>query len=553
MKFNMKKNKSRILGMVAAAVLAGATCLTSVSADQSEIKLVYDLKSYKEVVDENLQVTISSNYTSIDSSIDYIIRDTNSNLIFGANQPNIKGNKIIKASLYAEAYTKAGIKISNSYTYTTESIPNNFNHSTIYQYVNEEGKIDTNGDGLYETNIFSDIDADGYIEFSIPITVTNEINKFNISNYSFAKLGYDRENADSTYGFSKVRVDITYEVTDNKLNAADLAKNLICEDKAFINENNNPIYPEYYGITAFSAGKTVEATYPFKSTLYPKNGENNVIAALTAPKKSGSYYTAPVAVINDVIANNEDVIFTFVTYNGYVVNGRGYDTKQDIYTWYNPTFSQHLYSSYYSPFGVTAYDNYGSYSSAWGINLFSGGLVVNSEVTMQLNETDAFTWGDNTLTFKWSDITSDEKVSNAKGYLSSMLLYTPVDWYWDSLIISTDNTEEIICGDVTAGAGLEEETEIIIDEDSSYEEIITPIDDELPIEVIEENDEIVTDTKEETAEVLISVEETTPEITTITEEIMPVSESPKTGNPSAILSVIPVACAALAIIAKKKK
>ena len=102
------------------------------------------------------------------------------------------------------------------------------------------------------------------LEFSIPITVTNEINKFNISNYSFAKLGYDRENADSTYGFSKVRVDITYEVTDNKLNAADLAKNLICEDKAFINENSNPVYPEYYGITAFSAGKTVEAAYPFK-------------------------------------------------------------------------------------------------------------------------------------------------------------------------------------------------------------------------------------------------------------------------------------------------
>ena len=546
MKFNMKKNKSRILGMVAAAVLAGVTCLTSVSADQSDIKLVYDLKSYKEVVDENAQVTISSNYTSIDSSIDYIIRDTNSNLIFGANQPNIKGNKIIKASLYVEAYTKAGIKISNSYTYTTESMPNDFNYSTIYQYVNEEGKIDTNGDGLYETSIFSDIDADGYIEFSIPITVTNEINKFNISNYSFAKLGYDRENADSTYGFSKVRVDITYEVTDNKLNAADLAKNLICEDKAFINENNNPVYPEYYGITAFSAGKTVEAAYPFKSTLYPKEGENNVIAALTAPKKSGSYYTAPIAVINDVIANNEDVIFTFVTYNGYVVNGRGYDTKQDIYTWYNPTFSQHLYSSYYSPFGVTAYDNYGSYSSAWGINLFSGGLVVNSEVTMQLNETDAFTWGDNTLTFKWSNITSDEKISNAKGYLSSMLLYTPVEWYWESLVISVDNTEELVEEDVAAGAGLEEESEIIIDEDSTYEEIITPIDDELPIEIIEEDIPEDIETIDETIEEEIETD-------IIIEEILPEAESPKTGNPSIALALIPIACAATAIIAKQKR
>ena len=358
-----------------------------------------------------------------------------------------------------------------------------------------------------------------------------------------------------------MKVDITYEITDNKLKAEDLAKNLVCGDRAFINEDNNFIYPEYYGITAFSAGKTVEAIYPFKSTLYPEGQENNVIAALVSLKKNGNYYTNPTAIINDIIANNKDVIFTFVTYNGYIVDGRGYDAKPNSYSWYNPSFNQHLYNSYYSPFGVIPYDNYNYYSPTWGVNLFSGGLVVNREVTMQLNETDAFTWGNNTLTFKWSDITSDEKVSNAKGYLYSMLLYTPVDWYWDSLIISTDNTEEIIYEDVTAGAGLEEEaeiiideeTEIIIDEDSSYEEIITPIDDELPIEVIEENDEIVTDAIEETTEILTSTEETTPEITTITEEIIPISESPKTGNPSIALALIPIACAATAIIANKKK
>ena len=232
--------------------------------------------------------------------------------------------------------------------------------------------------------------------------------------------------------------------------------------------------------------------------------------------------------------------------NGYVVNGRGYDTKQDIYTWYNPTFSQHLYSSYYSPFGVTAYDNYGSYSSAWGINLFSGGLVVNSEVTMQLNETDAFTWGDNTLTFKWSNITSDEKISNAKDYLSSMLLYTPVDWYWDSLVISVDNTEELVEEDVAAGAGLEEESEIIIDEDSTYEEIITPVDDELPIEIIEEDIPEDIETIDETTEEEIETD-------IIIEEILPEAESPKTGNPSVALALIPIACAATAIIAKQKR
>ena len=174
---------------------------------------------------------------------------------------------------------------------------------------------------------------------------------------------------------------------------------------------------------------------------------------------------------------------------------------------------------------------------------------------MQLNETDAFTWGDNTLTFKWSNITSDEKISNAKGYLSSMLLYTPVDWYWVSLVISVDNTEELLEEDVSVGAGLEEESEIIIDEDSTYEEIITPIDDELPIEIVEEDIpediETIDETIEEEIETDIIIEEEI-ETDVIVEEILPEAESPKTGNPSVALALIPVACAAAAIIAKQK-
>ena len=113
----------------------------------------------------------------------------------------------------------------------------------------------------------------------------------------------------------------------------------------------------------------------------------------------------------------------------------------------------------------------------------------------------------------------------------------------DGIPISTDNTEGTICEDVTAGVGLDEESEIIIDEDSTYEEIITPIDDELPTEIIEEDIPEDIETIDETIEEEIETD-------IIIEEILPEAESPKTGNPSIALALIPIACAATAIIAK---
>ncbi|MCI7767520.1 MAG: hypothetical protein MSJ26_06020 [Oscillospiraceae bacterium] len=315
-------------------------------------------------------------------------------------------------------------------------------------------------------------------------------------------------------------------------------KGLIKPDTALASE------PTTVAVGSFTAGSAEEAIIPFKSTLTPGKSvwtvtnadgstkdivtkENDVVWALENRKAGGNYYTKPIAVINDAIANHTNVTFTFTSYDGYVgtykshalnqwVNiDQGYGYQTSSFDWHNPTFGQHLYApsldnnlNHYSLFDSDDYDMYGSYSSAWGINLFTGAVVVNNAITMQLSDVDTFNWGSNTLTFDWFDITDDGKITDAKTFLTSMLLYTPVDWYWDKLtVVVTDEERE----DIDAGAGLEDEPEVIEDEP----------------EVVE------TEAETEAAPV----------------EAAP---SPATGNAPVALAVIPVALAAAAVVAKKR-
>jgi DNA repair exonuclease SbcCD nuclease subunit len=183
---------------------------------------------------------------------------------------------------------------------------------------------------------------------------------------------------------------------------------------------------------------------------------------------------------------------------------------------------------------------YGSYSSAWAQNLISAGLVVNSELTMQLNDTKKLVWNENQLTFNWFDVTDETKITRANQILTTMLLYTPVDWYWDSLDVTVIEPEEE--EDVNAGEGIEEDGEVL-DEEIEEEEV-----EEEEVEEEEEDweeEEVEEETEPEIEEV--EVEETEAEVV----EVAPVA-SPKTGNSPIALAVIPVALAAAAVVAKKR-
>ena len=289
---------------------------------------------------------------------------------------------------------------------------------------------------------------------------------------------------------------------------------------------------------------------------------NDVIAAI---RRSG-VGTSPLSVLNDAIANDLDVQFTFTSAAGNIVTAAtharqkwtkfgetlSYDPGS---TWSKTAFGQHLYSNSYSsvasPYTGASFtpaytynasdatsDMYGSYSSAWAQNLVSAGLVVNSELTMQLNDTKKLVWNENQLTFNWFDVTDETKITRANQILTTMLLYTPVDWYWDSLDVTVIEPEEE--EDVNAGEGIEEDGEVL-DEEIEEEEV----EEE---EVEEEEDWEEEEEEEEEPEIEeVEVEETEVEVV----EVAPVA-SPKTGNSPIALAVIPVALAAAAVVAKKR-
>ena len=291
---------------------------------------------------------------------------------------------------------------------------------------------------------------------------------------------------------------------------------------------------------------------------------NDVIAAI---RRSG-VGTSPLSVLNDAIANDLDVQFTFTSAAGNIVTAAtharqkwtkfgeslSYDPGS---AWSKSAFGQHLYSNKYSnvsaPWNGASFtpaytynasdatsDMYGSYSSAWAQNLISAGLVVNSELTMQLNDTKKLVWNENQLTFNWFDVTDETKITRANQILTTMLLYTPVDWYWDSLDVTVIEPEEE--EDVNAGEGIEEDGEVL-DEEIEEEEV-----EEEEVEEEEEDweeEEVEEETEPEIEEV--EVEETEAEVV----EVAPVA-SPKTGNSPIALAVIPVALAAAAVVAKKR-
>lgn len=406
-------------------------------------------------------------------------------------------------------------------------------------------------------------DAVAKLTYKVPNTVN--LNKADGWGWDVDASVENINNVADKYFYDNLYKDVTMSAevfAGGFFNANGTKKGMIKPTTALVSD------PTTVAVGSFTSGVAGNIIIPFKTTLNPKSwvittydskgkavktpiAENDVIAAIGGRKDGGNYYTRPIAVINDAIANHEHVTFTFTSYAGYVATeksklmnqwvtiGAGYDyeTSGKGYDWHNPTFGQHLYTTIDKSFSskddsyalmdvdITQYDQYGSYlSGTWATNLFTGAIVVNKDITMQLSDTAAFEWGTNTLTFDWNRMVNDEnRVTEAKEFLTSMLFYTPVDWYWDSLsvVVAADDGESI-----DAGEGLDGEGDVI--------------DDEEPADIVDE------------PETEPEVVETEPEV--VETEAAPVDKapSPSTGNAPVALAVIPVALAAAAVVAKKR-
>ncbi|MDR0943428.1 MAG: hypothetical protein LBM41_02745 [Ruminococcus sp.] len=267
-----------------------------------------------------------------------------------------------------------------------------------------------------------------------------------------------------------------------------------------------------------------------------KNADNDangcVVLKSTNKAAANNNYKNVQAVLNDCITSYDNVTFTFNTAKDKVIQNAGSDYN-DFYTgsqpWYGGT------DKYMNAFGQSIYNLYGDEGSgnqpfdpniyfqpfaSLGVayNLFSGALIINDSYTMQLADTNVFSYNGTSLTFDWDTLRDNiyTTTNTALDLIWTMKLATSVDWYWDSL----DVAFAVDSGDTGESAAPVTEDDELIDEEITDAPVDEPTD-ELP-EVLPE------------------------------EPVAPAA-NPGTGNAPIALAVIPVALAAAAIIAKKRK
>lgn len=381
---NFKKIFVSLLTSVAMIFSAGAT----VSAET----YTYDLKTYENSNNSSI-VYYTIEYGPTVNNNPFLIKKDSE--VFIASFVNTNVTDILSVSIETEQIANAGGLYANSATQK-------------YGYTKDSQIAASSNFYSYSPNIF----YGKYVE--IPFNITNG---FSVGQ-SLNTLGYS-SNCD--YGFNHLKLVFTCRIAKNYINEQPSGTveivNIVDEKGENIRPNratftySNDITREYKVYPFRTSFRTFAYLTDDGTTLYT----NDVFTALRTSKSiNGQYYFNPIAHINDLIAENDDISFTFVSY---------YNTQ-----------------NVYNPFNYINMD------------LFSGSLVINKEFTLSLYDTESFSWNKDRLTFNWSTLT-ENKVTNANKFLTSMNLYTTRDWYWDSLIIETINNEEVAVEDVSAGAG----------------------------------------------------------------------------------------------------
>lgn len=339
----------------------------------------------------------------------------------------------------------------------------------------------------------------------------------------------DNSTADNTVGTGKV-VDTTGSVIDLAAGTTGTKLNTPASGYTAAGTTLDKQYPMVTNTNTVTGGAVGADVYVMNTIAKPTNvygNASNILSYLDNDSfnlsAEGKSYVNVIPVLNDVIANYDDVTFTFntatkgVKKDGDVTEGYKYSDDADADTQYK-SFGQHLYNLYGDE--NTQY----VYSSAYDwsyYNLFSGALVINGQLSMSLNDTNTFDYGATSLSFNWEDATEGATVNTYVTYLQKMQLATSTTWFWDSMdVVYADASDE---ESVESGEGTEAEEDTIGEE----EEEVT---DE---EVVDEAEEEVEAPAEEEAP---AAEET----------------NPGTGNAPIALAVIPVALAAAAIVAKKR-
>lgn len=294
-----------------------------------------------------------------------------------------------------------------------------------------------------------------------------------------------------------------------------------------------------------SVAKTTIAK-PMKSQINTNSETAEIfsILATTGTKSVDSHYVNAKAVVNDMIANYDDVVFTFNTAVDNVLTSAYLADKSwignalnyvDYYVTGIPGTESWMGDGQYKSFAQQLYNLFGdegtgyTYSDSYTFNnLFNAALVANNGYTMNQSTVAPFEYSKTSVSFNWSDLTGGNAYITAANTLNTLQLASSSDWYWDSMDVTG---YELAAEDASTEAGVEDEGEDLDDE--------VDADDVDDIEDVEDVD------ADDTDDVDVDVEDT--------EDVdAPVVDNPATGNAPIALAVIPVALAAAAVVAKKR-
>ncbi|MGN1136180.1 MAG: hypothetical protein ACI4SF_08170, partial [Oscillospiraceae bacterium] len=253
-------------------------------------------------------------------------------------------------------------------------------------------------------------------------------------------------------------------------------------------------------------------------------------------KSVDSAYVNVGAVINDMIANYDDVVFTFNTATDNVLSPEYLADKTWIGNPYNypnhyvtgvpgaeswmgdgsfKSFPQHLYNLFGDE--GTGY----TYSDSYTFNnLFSSALIANNGYTMNQSTVVPFEYSATSVSFSWADMTGGNSFVSVASAITTLQLATSSTWYWDSMDITG---YELAAEDASTEAGVEDDGADLDDEDVVDDDDDVVADDDYDVDDDVVDDDVVADddVADDTADAPAS--------------------NPATGNAPIALAVIPVA------------
>ncbi|MGN1305444.1 MAG: hypothetical protein ACI4YB_10475 [Oscillospiraceae bacterium] len=340
--------------------------------------------------------------------------------------------------------------------------------------------------------------------------------------------------------------------------------------------------------TVYNAKGTVSTSdikAPFRTHANTTTGVTEIIGYLgrVGIKDKGAGYQNVGAVINDMIANYEDVEFKFNTATDNVLTAAWLDGKEgwignaQFYAGYYVTgipqveswmgdgtfksFPQHLYNLYGDE--GTGY----TYSDGYVFNnLFNSALIANNGFTMNQSSVEAFAYNATSVTFKWVDLTGGAQFVYPAGAINTLQLATSAEWYWDSMDVTG---MEVSAEDTTTSAGSEDDSEDLPEDDEDEDAEIGEDDaaeDDADVDVADDDvadDDAAEDDTDDAAEddaddadddadaADDDADDTTDAADDTTGDAAEAG-NPGTGNAPIALAVIPVALAAAAVVAKKR-